>query len=589
MMFASALGVFITISLFSLTGVVMLAGILSSVGGSSAVYIPGKNEKVFRLSLHGQLTDMPSESLFGSLFSSETPLSLEEVLSAIEKAKYDERIEGIYIDAASLSTGMASVDAIRRALLDFRESGKFIVAYADQYTQRCYYLSSVADKVFMNPLGLLELSGFASQTTFYRGLLKKAGIEMQIFKVGSYKGAVEPYMLDRLSDENRAQIASYQQCVWKNVVEGIAAARHISSEEVNGFADNGYSFAAAEKTEECGLVDELKYREEVENYIKELIGLEPDKKLKTISLAKMKNLKTNGSAVKSPATTDRIAVVYAEGEIVSSDALPPYSDGSYITEELADELIRLKGDESVKAVVVRVNSPGGSGYVSEQIWKQVNDLRKSKKVVVSMGNMAASGGYYISCAADRIISEANTLTGSIGVFGIIPNVAGLYDLLDVTTDVVKTNTYADFGDLSRPMREDEKALVQGYVERFYDLFLTRCADGRGVTKEAIDRIAQGRVWTGEQALEIGLVDEIGDLDRAIEVAAELAGVTDYQIKTVSKSNDPLSEYLKKQLGEMKSSVVKEALGKEAELFRVLQTVRRASGIQARLPYDMELL
>jgi protease-4 len=591
MMFASVVGAFVAISVTTLIGFVMLMGIISSVGNSSSVYVPKSDEKVFRLSLKGSLSDLSTENPLGSLFGSESPLSLADVLSAIEKAKENDRIEGIYLDVTYLSTGTASVDAIRRALTDFRESGKFVVAYADDYTQRCYYLSSVADKVFLNPQGMLKLAGLASQTTFYRGLLKKAGIEMQVFKVGTYKGAVEPFMLDKLSDENRAQITSYQQGIWNNIAGNIAAARSISRDKVNDFADSGHAFSAAEKAVEYGLVDELKYREDAENYIKELVGVKPDKKLKTISLAKMKNVKKKNPERKNPAKTgNQIAVVYAEGEIITSDNMPPaYSQVNFITEKLVDELIKLKKDDDVKAVVLRVNSPGGSGYVSEQIWKQVKELKESKTIVVSMGNVAASGGYYISCAANRIISEANTLTGSIGVFGIFPNATGLFDKLDVTTDVVKTNVYADFGDISRPMRSDEKTLMQGYIERFYDLFLTRCSDGRGMTKEAIDKIAQGRVWTGEQALEIGLVDELGDLDRAIVVAAELADLTDYDVKTVSESNDPLTDYLKKQMGEMKSSVVRNALGGEVELFHLLQTIKRTSGIQARLPYDFESL
>jgi protease-4 len=589
MMFASALGTVVTISICMLTGFVLLMGIISSISTSSSVYIPDENEKVFRLTLNGTMKDLSIESPLGSLFGSVAPLSLKETLSAIEKAKEHDRIEGIYLDATYLSAGTASIDALRRALIEFRESGKFIVAYADNYTQRCYYLSSVADKIFLNPQGLLELTGIASQTTFYKGILKKAGIDMQVFKVGTYKGAVEPFILDKLSDENRTQITSYQQEIWNHIVDHIAAARNISSDKINDFADHGHMFSAAEKTVEYGLVDELKYREDAENYIKEQIGLEPDKKLKTISLAKMKHIKAKGENKKRSRTTNLIAVVYAEGEIIASDHVPAYSESNYITEELVDELIKLKKNKEVKAVVMRVNSPGGSGYVSEQIWKQINELKESKKIVISMGNVAASGGYYISCAANKIISEANTLTGSIGVFGLFPNFAGLFDKLDVTTDIVKTNRYSDFGDLSRPMRDDEKALMQGYVERFYDVFLTRCSDGRGMTKEAINTIAEGRVWTGKQALEIGLVDEIGDLDRAIEVAAELAELTDYNVKTISKLHDPLTNYLKKQMGEMKTSAVKDVLGKDAELFQLLQTIKHANGIQARLPYDFEFL
>jgi protease-4 len=515
----------------------------------------------------------------------EKPFSLKDILSAIKEAKENDKIEGIYLDVSYLSTGTAGIDVMRRALTDFRESGKFIVAYADYYTQKGYYLSSVADKVFLNPQGMLQLTGLASQTTFYKGILKKAGIEMQVFKVGTYKGAVEPFMLDKLSDANREQITSYQQGIWNNIVANIASARNISKDNINDFIDKGFMFSSAEKAVECGLVDELKYREDAENYIKELTGIESDKKLKMIGMAQMKNIKKKISVKK----TDQIAVIYAEGEIMDSDNTPRYSDDNYITEKLVDELIKLKKDDKVKAVVLRVNSPGGSAYISEQIWKQVNDIGKDKKIVVSMGNVAASGGYYISCAANKIISEANTLTGSIGVFGIFPNAAGLFDKMDLTTDVVKTNVYSDYGDISRPMRDDEKALMQGYVEHIYDVFLTRCSEGRGLSKEEIDDVGQGRVWTGEQALEKGLVDEIGDLNRAVEVAAELAGLTDYGVKTVLGSSDPFTEYLKKQMGEIKSAAIRNALGEDLELFRILKTIKQASGIQARLPYDFKAL
>lgn len=584
MMFASALGVFIAIGILMVCWSVMVISMISSLTASSET-LPKADEKVLELSLKGGLTEVSNDSPFGSLFGKETTMSLKDVLSAIEGAKKNEHIKGIYLDASSLATGTANIDAIRRALIDFKTEDKFIVAYADHYTQKCYYLSSVADKIFMNPKGLLALSGFASQTTFYKGILKKAGVEMMIFKVGTYKGAVEPFMLDKLSDENREQITSYQQGVWTSIVRNIASARNISEADVNHFADHGYMFSPGEKAVECGLIDELKYRDDAENYVKELIGVEANKKLKMSSVAKLKNWEKKSPAKKG----DLIAVVYAEGEITSADLTSPYSNANYITEKLVDELIKLKNDEKVKAVVMRVNSPGGSGYVSEQIWKQVNELKQEKKIVISMGNVAASGGYYISCAANKIISEANTLTGSIGVFGIFPNVTELYGKLDLTTDVVKTNHFADFGDYSRPMRDDEKALMQGYVDHVYDVFLTRCADGRNMSKDAIDQVGQGRVWTGQQALERGLVDELGGINRAIEVAAELAGLTDYQVKTVSGSSDPLTDYLKKQLGDVKSSIVKDALGEDCELFHVIQTIRQTSGIQARLPYDIDAL
>jgi len=583
MMFASALGVFISIGILMLVWSVMMISMISSVSSSSQ-RIPKSDEKVLVLPLSGSLSEMASENPFANLLNPQKELSIKEVLDAIEIAKESKQIEGIYLDISTLMTGTATVDVIRRALVDFKESGKFVVAYADNYTQNGYYLSSVANKVFLNPQGILALTGFTAQPTFYKGILKKAGVEMMIFKVGTFKGAVEPFMLDKLSDENREQITSYQQGIWKNVVNNIAAARNISSAKVNDFADDGLMFSSPVKAVEYGLVDDLKYKEEATRYVKEQVGADLNKNLKSVDVSSIKGLKKKNPMLKG----DRIAVIYAEGEITSSDLTSPYSNTNVITEKLADELIKLKRDDKVKAVVLRVNSPGGSAYVSEQIWKQVNDLKNEKSIVVSMGNVAASGGYYMACAANKIVAEANTLTGSIGVFGMFPNAAELYGKLDLTTDVVKTNKFADFGDVSRPMRDDEKALMQGYIENFYDVFLTRCADGRGKSKEEIDQIAQGRVWTGEQALERGLVDELGDLEHAIKMAADLAGLDSYQIKIVSGSTDPIKEFLKKQLGDVKTSIVREALGDDFELFNGMRSIRRMVGVQARLPYDLEI-
>lgn len=406
---------------------------------------------------------------------------------------------------------------------------------------------------------------------------------MMIFKVGTYKGAVEPFMLDKLSDANREQIQSYMGSIWENVTTGIAEARNIPVIDINNFANEGYAFAAAEKAVECGLIDELKYRTEAEEYIKELAG-QSDKRLQTADISKIKSIKTIDRE-----KTDRIAILYAEGEIKPEQPSSPYNAEQAITEKVANELIKLKNDENVKAVVFRVNSPGGSAFVSEQIWRQVVELKKVKPIVVSMGDVAASGGYYISCAASKIVAEPNTLTGSIGIFGIFPNVTGLFNKLSLTTDIVKTNTYADLGDMSRPMREDEKVLIQSFVERGYDTFLTRCADGRDMSKEAINEIGQGRVWTGEQAKERGLVDELGGIDKAIETAATLADLSDYSLTYVSGSKDFWKEFIEKQLGEVKVSIVKNVLGNEYEYFKTLNNIKSTTGIQARLPYDVKPL
>ena len=406
---------------------------------------------------------------------------------------------------------------------------------------------------------------------------------MMIFKVGTYKGAVEPFMLDKLSDANREQIQSYMGSIWENVTNGIAEARNIPVTDIDNFANQGYAFAAAEKTVECGLVDELKYRTETEEFVKELAG-QSDKRLQTADISKIKSIKTIDRE-----KPNRIAILYAEGEIKPELPSSPYDTEQAITEKVANELIKLKNDENVKAVVFRVNSPGGSAFVSEQIWHQVVELKKVKPIVVSMGDVAASGGYYISCAASKIIAEPNTLTGSIGIFGIFPNVTGLFNKLSLTTDIVKTNTYADLGDMSRPMREDEKVLIQSFVERGYDTFLTRCANGRDMNKEAINEIGQGRVWTGEQAKERGLVDDLGGIDKAIETAATLANLSDYSLTYVSGSKDFWKEFIEKQLGEVKVSIVKNVLGNEYEYFKTLNNIKSTTGIQARLPYDVKPL
>jgi protease-4 len=351
---------------------------------------------------------------------------------------------------------------------------------------------------------------------------------------------------------------------------------------VNHFVNEGMFFADPLAAVECYLIDELKYRSEVEELIMEKAG-QTGKSLRTLGVSKMRRAQKATREHR-----DKIAVIYAEGEIMHTSS-SMFHNVNNITEKLADELRKLKNDENVKAVVLRVNSPGGSAYTSEQIWKQVVELKQSKPVVVSMGSVAASGGYYISCAADKIVAESNTLTGSIGVFGLFPNASGLYDKLALTTDVVKTNKYADLGSLTRPMTSDEKMLIQGYIERIYDLFLTRCADGRNMSKEAVDLIGQGRVWTGAKALELGLVDELGGVDDAIKLAAELADISEYTLVNVSTSRDFIKEFFEKQLDNVKQSMLKDFVGEEYEYFKTLQQIKSIHGIQTRIPYDLKPL
>jgi protease-4 len=581
MMFASALGAILAAGLLITLSIFLLIGISASMSQPTA-FSPSSNS-VLKIELNGALSDQKTDNPYAMLLGEEdTELSLTDILKAIKEAKNSDNIKGIYIEAGNFSAGSSSIDAIRRAITDFKESGKFVVAYGDQYTQGSYYLASVADKVYINPQGALLLTGMSSQTMFYKGLLNKLGVEMLIFKVGTYKGAVEPFMLDKLSDANREQISSYMNGIWDNITADIAKSRKIAVEDVNHYADQGFAIALPVKAVECGLVDELKYKPEAEEYVKELAG-QTDKKLKTVGVDKVRNIKS-----KEGKSKNKIAVLYAEGEITEA-VTSPYNMDKSITEKVAKELIKLKEDESIKAVVLRVNSPGGSAFTSEQIWKQVLELKKVKPIVVSMGDVAASGGYYISCAANKIVAEPNTLTGSIGIFGMFPNMTGLFNKVALTTDVVKTNTYADLGDVSRPMREDEKALIQSRIESGYDTFITRCADGRGMTKAAIDSIGQGRVWTGEQAIEKGLVDELGGIEKAIAVAAKLADLKDYKLVEVSGSKDFLKDLFEKQLDEVKLNVVKQLMGEDFEYFKTLNLIKSAPAIQTRLPYDVQPL
>lgn len=582
MMFASALGVCVAGFLFFCFFLMLFLAAASTM--EPAAYRP-KPDTVYKIVLKGALNDQAEANPLADLFGeTEKPLALKELLYSIRQSELDRNVKGIYLEAGNLSAGSASLEALRRALNDFKKSGKFVVAYADSYTQGCYYLCSVADQVYLNPQGVLGIQGLASQTVFYTGLLEKLGIKMEIFKVGAYKGAVEPFMLEKLSDANRQQIASYLESIWANICNGIADARCIPVDSIDRFANEALVFSSPEKAVEMGFVDALKYRPEVDQYVKELAG-QTGKRLKSVGYDKMYNI-----AGKEKERKNKIAVLYAEGEIVEQEnSSSLFEPERHITGKIAQQLVDLQYDDQVKAVVFRVNSPGGSAYVSDQIWRQVKQLTEVKPVVVSMGDVAASGGYYISCAANKIVAEPNTLTGSIGIFGMFPNLTGLFGKAGLHTDVVKTNTFADLGDISRPMTDSEKAIIQAYVERGYDTFLSRCAEGRGKTKEEIDAVGQGRVWTGMQALEIGLVDQLGGIEQAIATAAELAGLSDYSVTTASGSKDFFTKLLEKQLNEVKAGMVKSFLGEEFDEYRMVRRARAAQGIQARLPFDLKPL
>ena len=574
---ASIVGCSIVIGIFIFIFILIIAAM--SFGSSDKYNL--KDNTVLTLKLEGTLSERVEPNSFLDLIGQNTDLEigLDDILSSIKKAKENDNIKGIYINAGAFAASNASLKEIRDQLADFKESGKFIIAYADVYSQGCYYLSSVAEKVIMNPQGNLDLHGLSSSPTFYKGLLDKIGIEMQIFKVGTFKSAVEPFMLDKMSDANREQVTAYINDIWSTITSEISDSRKISVDKINQLTDSLQTFKLANASVSDGLVDTLMYETEVKEYLKDLLKVE---KAKDVRMASIKDM-TSVSFVKESNSKDVIAILYAEGSINNGSGKDGITDKRYVK-----EIEKLKDNDKVKAVVFRVNSPGGSAYASEQIWKAITDLKAKKPVVVSMGDYAASGGYYIACNASKIIAQPNTLTGSIGIFGMFPNFEGLTKKVGLSFDNVKTNKFADFGDATRPMRPEEKVILQQYIEHGYDLFLTRCSEGRNIPKDSLDHIAQGRVWTGNQALKIGLVDALGNIDTAIQEAAKLAKLDDYSLQDYPKKVDFLESLLSNQKEEFATKAMKEYLGKDYELFKTIKEIKEQDFVQARMPYDISI-
>jgi protease-4 len=558
---------------------------VAMLSGTDTETIVRKNS-VMMLDLNGTLSERSQENPWDKLLGDDnTVYGLDDILASIKKAKEHEDIKGIYIQASSLGTSFASLQEIRTALADFKESGKFVYAYGDVYTQGLYYLSSVADKVMLNPKGMVEWKGIAARPIFFKGLLEKIGVEMQIFKVGTYKSAVEPFINTEMSPENREQVTEYATSIWNSLVGEVSVSRNLSVERLNELANQMLMYSPAEKSIEAGLVDTLIYHNDIRDYIKSQIGIEKDKSLAVLGLKEMINVKKNVPKDKSG---NIIAVYYAYGDITSSASSMSNGEG-IASEKMIKDLRRLQKNEDVKAVVFRVNSGGGSAFASEQIWYAVEELKKEKPVIVSMGDYAASGGYYISCGADWIVAEPTTLTGSIGIFGIMPNAQGLAHKLGLSFDMVKTNKFSDFGGISRPMNNDEKALLQAYINEGYDLFITRCAEGRDMTKEAIDKIGQGRVWTGNKALELGLVDELGGIDRALEVAIEKAAIEAYTVLSYPEKESFFSSLLNdKPTNYIKTKLLKDNLGGYYKEFNQLKNLEDADCLQARVPFSLSM-
>lgn len=578
-MLACLVAVLIAGSLF----VSVLFSLIGSVASMGSEDEGIKENSVLMLELDGIFSERADDNPFVSLMNDgKNSYGLEDIIASIKEAKKNPKIKGIYLQAGMMEIQFASLEEIRGELASFKESGKFVVAYGDQYSQWLYYLATVADKVIVNPEGSISWHGLAVQPIFFKELLDKLGVEMQIFKVGTYKSAVEPFIATEMSDANREQITEYAGSIWNDVLKAVSESRGIDVEKLNEYADRYMDLCQAEEYVKCGLADTLLYKDGVLDYLKGLAGTDNEGKLEIATLEDVKAKIEMDNLLDNP-SAEKIAVYYAVGDIDGSTS----ADEGINSKKVIKDLRELREDKSVKAVVLRVNSTGGSAYGSEQIWREVVLLKAAKPVIVSMGDYAASGGYYISCAADCIVANSTTLTGSIGIFGMFPVVEKLLkDKIGLDFDVVKTNKLADLGSLSRSFSAEESAILQNYVNDGYDLFLKRCADGRNMSVEEIDRIGQGRVWTGNKAKELGLVDEIGDLDKAIEIAAQKAGLKEYSVKSYPAASDFITQLLEGEEKDYMESTVRKMMGEYYDCIRFVRNIQEFDNMQARLPFEL---
>ncbi len=573
-----------TVTGLIIAGVVFIIISISVIIGMVASLSPGtpsalQDNSILYIKLKGEMTELLQEDPLSIFLEEEFPnMSLQQITSAIQTAKNSPKIKGIYIEAKALAASPAALQEIRDALTDFKESGKFIVAYADNYTQGTYYLCSVADHVMLNPHGSIAWTGMNVETIFYKDLLDKLGIEMQIFKAGTYKSAVEPFMATQMSDANREQTKVYLQSIWTQIVDGISESRNIPADSLNAYADNLLAYAAPEIFMTNNMVDTLIYRNDAILYINNLYNSQ-QQTFKPVTPSEIMTI--DNLEISKPLPT--IAVYYAEGDIDDSESGLEFGIHAPL---VCKNLRSLAEDDNVKAVVIRVNSPGGSAYGSDQIWHEVMNLKSQKPVIVSMGGYAASGGYYISCAADSIIAEPATITGSIGIFGMIPNMQGLADKMGIHVDGVSTNKHAGGFSLFRPLDAPNKAAMQQMIERGYAMFVKRCAEGRQMSEQDVRNIAEGKVWTGEMAVKNGLVDSLGDLNTAISIAAQKAGLENYIISNYPMPEGFLTKILNGKFSSFAESRIRSFLGQDYENFRFFKRIPQQASVQARVPYDI---
>ncbi len=581
-MFASMLGFFlISIILFFIFMGIMMA--MLSFAKSEEVVVNDKT--LLHLKFDYRIEDRTSKNLvdFGYDFGSfKTNLGLNDILKNLEKAKKDDRIEGIYLDLMEIPSGLAIISEIRKALADFKETGKFIYAYGEMLTQKAYYLASVADKIYLNPEGMVDFRGFNGEVVFIKGLLEKLEIEPQIIRHGKFKSAIEPLILDKMSEANKEQTLAFISSMWKSSIEEISYSRNIEVEKLNIIADK-LETQQAEDVYKLHIVDSLVFMDQFLSILADKLNTEQVKKNNLISLNKYNKAKVKKDKTKR--SRNKVAVIYALGSIAQGEG----SDQMIGSDKIAREIRNARLDKSIKAIVLRVNSPGGDAIASDIILREVMLAKQEKPIVVSMGNVAASGGYYISCGADKIIADPTTITGSIGVFGLIPNFQKFFNnKLGITFDEVKTNENSDFPSVTKPLSEYQYHIIQVKVDKIYETFINHVANGRNMTNEEVNEIAQGRVWSGVDALKIGLVDELGGLDDAIRKAVDLAALEDYRLIELPKQKELFEQIMEDIIGETKLKFLEKELGKNYRYYNYIKEVNQIKGVQARLPFEIDI-
>lgn len=561
-----------------------IVGVISALGsGSQKVFI--KPNSVLHLNFKSDIVERASNSgldLSSLLGDMQPSVGLDEILKSIANAKDDDNIKGIFIENDDVPAGIATVDEIREAILDFKSSGKFVYAYGNNLSQTSYYLASSADKISLNPLGELIFKGLRSEISFYKGTLEKLGVEVQVYRHGKFKSAVEPYLLSKMSDENRMQYQVMLDAMWNKYVSAVSESRKITIGSLNQIADKCLA-QMPNNAFELGLVDGIMYRADAVDDFATCLGIDDVEELNFVSVKKYAK-----SKIEIPLGKPKVAVVYASGEIVRTSS--NYSTDAEITPDAYLEALKnVREDSTIKAVVLRVNSPGGDAQVSDEIWREVNLTKQVKPVVVSMGDYAASGGYYISCPASYIVANEFTLTGSIGVFGLSLNLQKLMeDKLGITTDVVKTNKLSDIGSSTRKATPAEREIIQSNVESVYETFVSRVSNGRNLASERVDSIGQGRVWCAIDALRIGLIDSFGGLTKAINIASDMAGLADYSIVDFPKQEDPFESLLKSLTEDVYVRKMNTELGNYANSAKYIRSLIESQGVQARMENTIEI-